>query len=105
MTTTTIQEAKEQLVDLIRRARDGEEIVIAENGQPVARLVPLSSDVGKRTHGGWEGRVWFATDDGGRRIYRRPGSMEGEIWIADDFDELPEDLLRAFEGEDDEPPA
>ena len=24
----------------------------------------------------------------------------GRVWIADDFDELPEDLQRAFEGEE-----
>ncbi len=30
------------------------------------------------------------------------GMDAGKIWIADDFDELPEDLLAAFYGEDDE---
>lgn len=24
------------------------------------------------------------------RVYREPGSMRGEIWMADDFDEMPD---------------
>ena len=28
------------------------------------------------------------------------GMDAGKIWIADDFDELPDDLMRAFYGED-----
>jgi hypothetical protein len=28
---------------------------------------------------------------------RKPGSMAGEIWMADDFDELPADMAEAFE--------
>lgn len=30
---------------------------------------------------------------------RRPGALKGQIWIADDFDELPPEILAAFEGE------
>ena len=33
--------ASEHLEDLIERARSGEEIVIAQAGTPVARLVPI----------------------------------------------------------------
>ena len=39
MTTVTIQEAQSRLTDLIHRLSPGEEIVITENDQPVARLV------------------------------------------------------------------
>ena len=35
-----ILEAKNQLSQLVKRAQAGEEIVIANRGQPVARLVP-----------------------------------------------------------------
>jgi prevent-host-death family protein len=35
-----ILEAKNQLSRLIKRARAGEEVVIANRGEPVARLVP-----------------------------------------------------------------
>jgi len=36
---------------------------------------------------------------GPEKPVRKPGFLEGKIWIADDFDApLPEDLLDAFEG-------
>ena len=28
------------------------------------------------------------------------GADAGKIWIADDFDDTPEDMIRAFEGEE-----
>lgn len=36
-----LYEAKTQLSSLVERAAAGEEIVIAKNGKPMARLVPL----------------------------------------------------------------
>ena len=37
-----IADAKARLPELVERAAGGEEIVIARNGQPQARLMPLS---------------------------------------------------------------
>jgi prevent-host-death family protein len=39
MTTVTIQEAQAKLPDLIHRLLPGDEVVITENNQPVAKLV------------------------------------------------------------------
>ena len=39
MATLTIQEAQAQLADLIHRLAPGDEVVITENNQPVAKLV------------------------------------------------------------------
>ena len=39
MTTVTIQEAQAKLPDLIRKLKPGDEVVITENNQPVAKLV------------------------------------------------------------------
>ena len=36
-----VHEAKTQLSRLLERAHNGEEIVIAKNGRPYARLVPI----------------------------------------------------------------
>jgi prevent-host-death family protein len=69
-----IGEAKTQLSRLIQRVERGEEIVIRRGPRPVAKLVPYA---GPR---------------------REPGELRGQIWIADDFDELPDELLDAFEG-------
>jgi prevent-host-death family protein len=72
-----LYEAKTHLSNLVERAAQGEEIVFAKGGKPMARLVPLASHA-PRCPGGWEGRVR----------------------IAEDFDApLPEEVLAAFEGE------
>ena len=41
MITVTIPQAKEQLSRLIAEAEAGEDVIIARDGEPVARLVPL----------------------------------------------------------------
>jgi len=75
--TVNIQEAKTQLSRLVDRAAGGEEIVVARNGRPVARLVALEA-LPRRRRGGW---------------------ARGQITIGADFDDaLPDDLRRAFEG-------
>jgi prevent-host-death family protein len=75
-----LRDAKAHLCDLVDRVRLGEEIVILQAGEPVARLVP---EVQRRQP----------------RQPRRPGSAEGQFRIADTFDDpLPDDLLDLFEG-------
>lgn len=74
MHITNISEAKAQLSALIERVLRGEEVIIGKAGKPVARLVKY-----ERT-----------------AIERRPGAMAGQITIADDFDELPDDIAEAF---------
>lgn len=74
MTITTVQEAESNLSQLIARANQGEEIVIGDPDCPLARLVPFSRPRAKRVPGGWE----------------------GQVWMSEDFDDLPEDFLNAF---------
>lgn len=71
-----MHEAKTQLSRLVERASAGEEIIIANAGRPMARLVAYTE----------------------ARQPRRPGGVAGGIWLADDFDETPEELMAAFEG-------
>jgi len=81
MTMVNVHEAKTHLSRLLQRAAEGEEIVIARAGVPVARLVPYSS-VGEP---------------------RKPGAWKGQIWIADDFDEIDDEITALFEGSEIEP--
>ncbi len=74
MPITNISQAKAQLSALIERVLAGEEIIIGKAGKPVARLVKFERASGPR----------------------QPGALKGRICIADDFDELPEDLQAAF---------
>jgi prevent-host-death family protein len=72
-----LYQAKSALSSLVDRAASGEEIVIAKNGKPLAKLVAVGRPIRPRIPGGWEGRVR----------------------IAEDFDmPLPADILDAFEG-------
>ncbi|HNH45524.1 MAG TPA: type II toxin-antitoxin system prevent-host-death family antitoxin, partial [Myxococcota bacterium] len=41
--TINVYEAKAHFSELVQRASEGEEIVIARHGKPAARLVPLAS--------------------------------------------------------------
>lgn len=41
--TITVSEAKGRLTDLVRRAEEGEEVVLTRHGHPVARLVPVAA--------------------------------------------------------------
>jgi prevent-host-death family protein len=74
MRITNISEAKAQLSALIERALDGEEVIIGKAGKPVVKLVRYERSEEKR----------------------RPGALKGQIKIADDFDELPDDIAEAF---------
>ena len=94
MRITNITDAKASLSKLVERVLRGEEVVIGKAGRPVARIVPYDLDTSPRD---LSVRIW-----------------EGEVWMADDFDELPEEVLKHFtseveddtsEVEDDEPPA
>ncbi|MFI6863159.1 type II toxin-antitoxin system Phd/YefM family antitoxin [Streptomyces sp. NPDC050421] len=69
-----VHEAKTHLSRILEHVATGEEVIISKAGEPVAKVVPLRTHV-KRT---------------GR------GSLKGRIRIADDFDELPDDMADAF---------
>ncbi len=78
MTRVGMHEAKSRLSELVRLAEEGEEVVIERRGTPVARLVPEPKP---------ERKSFFESAH---------GALEGQIWIADDFDELPDDIAEAF---------
>ncbi len=69
-----VHEAKTQLSKLLELTEQGEEITIARNGRPVARLVPV----------GVPDRSWVL------------GSLKGKVWISPDFDESDEEIERLF---------
>lgn len=69
-----ISQAKAELSALIEEVQKGNEVILAKAGKPVARLVAYRGLPQPRTS----------------------GSMAGEIWIAPDFDSLPEDMAEAL---------
>jgi prevent-host-death family protein len=59
----SVHEAKTHLSRLLKRAEDGEEVIIARGSEPVARLVPVKSSPLKRRLGGVPGLVTSMADD------------------------------------------
>jgi prevent-host-death family protein len=57
-----IYEAKTQFSKLLEQVEAGDEIVIARNGKPIARLVPLQRAPVRRVPGAWKGKVWMSPD-------------------------------------------
>ena len=57
MTIVNIYEAKTQFSKLIKRARAGQEIIIADAGTPVARLVAIESPKRARVLGQDRGKI------------------------------------------------
>jgi prevent-host-death family protein len=72
----TIHDAKTNLSRLLRKASDGEEVIISRGSKPVARLVPIGEIKGRR----------------------RPGSLKGKLQVGPEFFEaLPGDELSSWE--------
>jgi prevent-host-death family protein len=65
-----IADAKARFSELVQKAMLGEEVIIAKDNKPVAKLVPLKL----LPHA------------------RKPGSAKGRIWMAPDFDQTPDDF-------------
>ena len=64
MATVTIQEAQAKLADLIHKLTPGDEVVITENNQPVARLVSEKPPVRQRPGPGLcKGMITIVADD------------------------------------------
>jgi prevent-host-death family protein len=74
MKQVNVHAAKSQLSRLLQEVEEGEEIVIARNGRPVAKLVPHVEE----------------------RKPREPGWAKGRLWMAPDFDEYDEQIARDF---------
>ena len=62
MVSFNIYEAKTQLSKLIRRVRAGEEVIIADAGTPVAKLIPIEPPRTPRVLGRDQGKIWVAPD-------------------------------------------
>lgn len=62
MIKVNIHEAKTQLSRLLAKVAAGEEVIIARSGEPVARIVPIERQSGKRVLGQDSGRVIISDD-------------------------------------------
>lgn len=124
MTTMTIDQAKDQLADLLAKAAEGEEVVIVREDGSTFAVVPKNRVSGNRGGliGSARGTIRMADDFDGipegfepylsdepdgdseekvttgndsaagfpKRSRRSYGIVKGQIWMADDFDDIPE---------------
>jgi len=71
-----MHEAKSRLSELAERVWRGERVIIAKAGKPYLDLTPHRGD----------------------RPTREPGLLKGQIWMAEDVDVTPDEVLDDFEG-------
>jgi len=65
MQTVSLEKAHATLPDLLHQVAGGDEIIIAENGEPKAKL---------------------STAPSRKRVHPQAGSLPGNIWMSPDFD-------------------
>ena len=70
----SISEAKAHFSAIVEEAVGGKMFVICRAGRPVVTVAQYVPETTKR----------------------RPDTLKGEIWMADDFNELPEGFAEAF---------
>jgi prevent-host-death family protein len=71
-TTLNVTEAKAKFSDVVERAVRGEEIIVTKGGKPVVKIVRYEPATG----------------------HHRLGLFMGQIEIAEDFDEWPDEIAR-----------
>ncbi len=62
MPTVGLAEAEAKLSELLDRAERGEEVVIARDGRPVAKLVQVAAAPRRQLIGTLKGQIWTAPD-------------------------------------------
>lgn len=73
--TVTVEDAQVRLEELLNLAQTGTEIIIAEGGQPLARLVAIAEAKPKRRIAGLDrGKIWMSDD------FDAP--LPNELWVA-----------------------
>jgi len=74
-----VREFRANLPSVLRQARAGTSFLITSHDEVVAEIHPPSVQ---------------------ERPRRQPGALRGQIWMAPDFDILPEEVLAAMEGDE-----
>ena len=71
-----VRELRSKLSEILRKAQAGEAFVVLSRGKPVVELKGIAA---------------------AGAAFRKPGALAGKIWMAEDFDDLPDDMLDAIE--------
>lgn len=71
-----IHDAKTHFSKYVDEVVLGNEVIIGKHGKPVAKLVPFSPV---------------------QNISRKPGILKNKLWVADDFDEMPDEIIASLD--------
>jgi len=74
MQIVNIHEAKTNLSKLIEKTKEGEDIIIAKAGKPVAKLVEYKE----------------------KAKFRKSGLLKGKIFVSDEFNDEDEEINKLF---------
>jgi antitoxin (DNA-binding transcriptional repressor) of toxin-antitoxin stability system len=66
-----VRDTEKQLLELLEKVQAGEEVILAKDDKPIAKLSKV-----QRTP--------------------QPGRMKGKIWMADDFDKTDQEIIDSF---------
>lgn len=69
-----IRKAKTNLSKLIDKAYNGEDVIICKAGKPIAKIIPYQK----------------------QPLERIPGLWRGKLTLTEDFEILPESILKSF---------
>jgi prevent-host-death family protein len=67
-----VRELRGKLSQVLREAQAGEAFVVVSRGKPIVELRGIAP---------------------AGAALRKPGALAGKIWMSEDFDDLPEDVL------------
>jgi prevent-host-death family protein len=71
-----VRELRGKLSEVLRKAQAGEAFVVVSRGKPIVELRGIAP---------------------AGAMFRKPGALAGKLWMAHDFDDLPEDMLDTIE--------
>jgi prevent-host-death family protein len=71
-----VRELRGKLSQILRKAQAGEAFVVVSRGKAIAELKGIAP---------------------AGAAFRKPGALAGKIWISEDFDDLPDDMLDEIE--------
>jgi prevent-host-death family protein len=73
-----VRELRGKLSEVLRKVQNGEAFLVVSRGAAIAELRGVACD---------------------RPTFRKAGALAGKMWMADDFDALPDDMLDSIERE------